>query len=172
MLFDLMRTNLIIFLFILQLIFHGCTTANAQSPSLLCVSVNINGNVQLSWAAPSDTCGSFTSYDIYYATQTTYPTFIKIDSISNFSQLTYTHTGANADIEPVYYYIQNNSGCFSNISDTLQSIFLTVINQSGGTADLSWNALHTPGMPTSTGWYIIYREDSNTGSLVDRRAHV
>ncbi|MFH1320539.1 MAG: gliding motility-associated C-terminal domain-containing protein [Bacteroidota bacterium] len=139
--------------------------SQAQSPSLRCLSVDLNGDVQLTWMPPSDTCGSFNSYDIYYSTSIS-GTYTLVGSVTNFGQTTYTHDSTGADASSVYYYVQSNSGCPSNISDTLQTIFLTVTNTVIGTANLSWNSLHTPSIPSSSGLYVIYREDTSGSRLL------
>lgn len=136
----------------------------AQSPSLKCLAVDSLGNVQISWGQPSDSCGFFTQYDIYYSPNLGGP-YSLITSISNFLTTTYYHNGANADVGSCYYYISSISGCSSNISDTLKTIFLVLNNTIQGTTALNWNDTYNPLVPTSTGMYLIYRENSSLGSM-------
>jgi len=144
--------------------FVSLRSASAQAPALKCLAVNASGNVQLTWQPPSDSCGAFSSYYIYFAPVSTGP-YILIDSVLNFNTTTYTHTGAGADLNSAFYYVSANSGCSAVISDTLQSIFLSVGNTAGGSTNMSWNLLHTPSVPTSTDMMQIFREDGS-GSLV------
>ncbi|MBL4754833.1 MAG: gliding motility-associated C-terminal domain-containing protein [Flavobacteriales bacterium] len=132
--------------------------ANAQAPALKCLSVNTSGNVQLTWQPPLDSCGVFSNYYIYFAPVASGP-YVLIDSVFNFNTTTYTHTGAGADLNAAFYFVSANSGCISAISDTLQSIFLSVGNTAGGSTNMSWNLLHTPSVPTSTDMIRIFRED-------------
>jgi len=130
-------------------------------PKLRCASVDPAGNVTLSWQAVHDTMNSFNSYHIYTATNPAGP-FTKIDSIFNINQTSYTHTGAGANTQSIYYYIKTRSGCYgkyySASSDTLRTIFLNAVNSGSGTAQITWNPLHNPNLPTSHGWYHLYRE--------------
>jgi len=135
-------------------------SAIAQAPSLSCVSVNINGDVQLNWTPPSDTCGIFNSYYIYAADSLS-GSYILITTIANFGQTTYIHIGAGADTSAVYYYIVNNSGCASNISDTIQAdnvqpgtvmIDTVSVDPLTGLATISW----IPSSLFDVNGYIIY----------------
>jgi gliding motility-associated-like protein len=140
-------------------------------PDLRCVAVNPSGDVTLTWIPPSDTATDFDSYHLYYATNAAGP-YTEIDSIFNYYTVSYTHVGANADIQPVFYYMKtrsNSSGMiYSSPSDTLETIFLNVVNSGMGAADLSWNPIHTPDLPSSMGWYHIYREyPAGTWVLID-----
>ena len=131
------------------------------SPKPKCVSVLPNGDVTLTWSTPPDPSGTFNGYFIYSSTSPGGP-FTVVDSVSSYTQTTYTDIGANANAAPVYYYIRTRSGCFGMVFsppfDTLSSIHLHVINPSNGTASLSWNTIETPNIPTSTGIFSIYEE--------------
>ncbi len=139
-------------------------------PEVRCISVNTTGDVTLKWIIPADTSGCFRSYHIFYSTSLSGP-FTFLDSITNINTTTYTHIGANANLQSVYYYIETHFGCvglqISNPSDTLQSIFLDVTAVTG-TADLTWNKIHEPLLPSSSTWYRIYREyPPGNWSLID-----
>ena len=136
----------------------------AQAPALKCLAVDVAGDVQLTWEVPSDSCGSFSNYYIYNSLLLAGP-YLLIDSIANFNVNTYTHVGANADLTSRFYYVRANSGCVNTTSDTLETMFLSVGNTSGGTANMSWNTLHTPPVPTSTEMMQIFREDPISGLL-------
>ncbi len=139
------------------------TNSYAQAPGLRCLAVDSLGNVLITWAQPSDSCGVFNNYQIYYSAAQGGP-YTLIDSVSNFNTTTYLHLNAGANLGSVYYYIVNNSGCASNISDTLQSIFLTVSNSVSGVANLSWNSMHNPEITDSI-YYVIFREDTINGGM-------
>jgi len=140
------------------------SSAKAQAPALKCLAVNAAGDVQLTWEVPSDSCGVFFNYHVYNSLLSTGP-YILIDSLASFNVDTYTHVGANAGLTSRFYYVHANSGCLNTTSDTLETMFLSVGNTSGGTANMSWNDLHSPPVPTSTGMMQIFREDSITGLL-------
>ncbi len=146
--------------------------ATVPPPSLRCVSVLANGDVQLSWVPPPDPENRFDSYHIYESTSETGP-YTVIDSIFNINTTTYTHIGAGANTASHYYYIRTRSGCngevFTEPTDTLQSILLDVTNPGTGSAALSWNALAVP-LPATTysGYYRIYREfPTGNWTLID-----
>jgi len=130
-------------------------------PDMRCASVVSNGDVWLTWIPPVDTMNSYNSFHIYSSTSLSVP-FTLVDSVFGVGQNSYTHTGANANTQSLYYYIKTRSGCngvyYSISSDTLQTIFLNVVNSGAGTAVLTWNPIHNPNLPTSLGWYHIYRE--------------
>jgi len=140
------------------------TIGYAQAPNLRCLAVDPLGGVLLTWTQPSDSCGVFNNYQIYYSAFQSGP-YTLIDSVSNFNTTTYTDINASANLGSVFYYIVSNSGCASNISDTLQSIFLTVTNSVSGVANLSWNSLHNPEITDSV-YYVIFREDTITGNML------
>jgi len=141
------------------------------APNIRCASVDANGNVTLSWVAVHDTMNSFNSYHIYSATSPSGP-FTKVDSIFNINQTSYTHIGAGANSQSIYYYLKTRSGCdgryYSNTTDTLKTILLNAVNSGSGAAVLTWNPLHNPDLPTSHGWYHIYREyPTGTWTMID-----
>jgi hypothetical protein len=143
-----------------------------ESPELRCVSVLQGGDVQLTWyPLLDDPDSSFIQYNIHHATNIAGP-YTKIDSIQDMSINTYTHNGTNTNNQNNYYYLTTNSGCYgldvSNPSDTLAAILLNVNNLGYGAADLNWNHLHSPPLPSSSGMYKIYREyPIGTWTLID-----
>lgn len=136
--------------------------AVVQSPQPRCVAVLPNGDVTLTWTPPDNTVGTFSSYHIFSATSPGGP-YKLVDSVANWSQTTYTHVGANAQANMVYYYIQTRSGCDGRYAaaplDTVNTIFLKVVNPNDGTAVLSWNGIANPPIKSSTGIYKIYLEN-------------
>ena len=132
-----------------------------SAPQPRCVSVLPSGDVTITWSTPLDTGGTFHAYMIYTSNSAAGP-FTLLDSISVYTQTTYTHLGANANVAPLYYFIQTLSGCGGSILspaiDTVSSIHLSVNNPLNGTAVLSWNPIALPNISTSTGIYSVYRE--------------
>lgn len=137
------------------------STPVLKAPDVRCAAVDAAGNVILSWIPPIDTMNSFNSYHIYTSNSITGP-FTLVDSIFNYNQTSYTHLGAGANTHTVYYYMKTRSGClgkyYSPSSQKIQTIYLNVVNSGTGTAQLAWNAIHTPNFPTSLGWYRIFLE--------------
>jgi gliding motility-associated-like protein len=131
------------------------------SPELRCLAVAPNGDVTVSWLTPPDPGGTFNSYHIYASGNLSGP-YTVVDSVFSYGQTSYTHVGAGANAAPKYYYVQSRSGCngmaYANALDTLSTIKLTANNPSNGTALLSWNQMHTPDIPSASGWYRVYRE--------------
>jgi gliding motility-associated-like protein len=142
-----------------------------DAPDLRCVAVDASGNVNVTWIPPPDPLNIFNAYLIYSASNSGGP-YTLIDSVFNLTTTTYTHNGAGANTAPKFYYIKSRTNCYgyqySDPSDTLKTIFLTVTNTGTGTANLAWNPIHTPPLPTSTGWYKVYREfPAGTWILLD-----
>ena len=139
-----------------------------EAPELKCTAVDpATGAVTLSWIPPDDPFmpqdTSFNSYHIYYSTSPIGP-FVKVDSIFNYNTTSYTHTGANANAGPRYYFMRTRSGCYGKYysptnSDTLASMHLDVTpNPLGNVAELNWNPVHIPLLGSSFDYYRIYRE--------------
>jgi len=73
-------------------------------PDLRCASVGLNGDVTLTWKLPVDsvTLSNFDGFFIYSSANPSGP-FTLVDSIFNISQTSYTHQGANANTQSIYY---------------------------------------------------------------------
>jgi gliding motility-associated-like protein len=130
-------------------------------PQIQCAKVLPNGDVDLTWTPVKDTMNTFDSYRIFTSSNAAGP-YTVLDSIYDIKQSTYHHSGANANTAPVYYMMRTLAGCPGNqaLSDSTlaASIHLTVNKPNPGTAALSWNPLTNPLLPSSTGWYHVYRE--------------
>jgi len=130
-----------------------------KSPELRCASVLPSGDVTLTWIAPVDTGMRFGNYQIYSSANPNGP-FAKIQTINNYNTLTYTHVGANAQNNSIYYYITTQTACggeTSPVTDTLRTIRVNVINNNG-VAIIRWNPLHDPELATATLTYDVYKE--------------
>jgi gliding motility-associated-like protein len=129
-------------------------------PSIRCVSVEPSGDVTLNWIVPPDPDVFFNLYQIFHSTNPAGPYNLLV-SLPTYVTDTYTHIGANGQNVVNYYYIRTMSGCTgfasSTPSDSIASIKLTVTNVSG-VANLNWNPIHVPDLPTSLGIYNVYKE--------------
>ncbi|HNQ12652.1 MAG TPA: gliding motility-associated C-terminal domain-containing protein [Bacteroidia bacterium] len=141
------------------------------APDFRCVAVNPSGTVTLTWIPPTDTAQRYNSYHVYYSASGLPGSFSVVDSIFNYATTSYTHATVNANAATAFYYLETRSGCgvqYSAPSTTLQTIFVTVAYNGNGSANLSWNAISNPLLPSSSGWYNVYREyPSGSWSLVD-----
>lgn len=143
-------------------------TSVITAPDLRCISVLPNGNIQLDWIIPPDPDNTFNSYHIYYSPNAGGP-YTKIDSIFSYTTTSYVHTNVNGNNASYYYYINSRSGCNGYTyalypSDTLKSMRLTATVTGGTTANLTWNSIHTPKLPTTNVLYDIYLDiPINTG---------
>ena len=130
-------------------------------PEIRCVSVDINGDVTLTWIPITDIGNSFISYHVFVS-PSLLGVYVDIGSVSDINQSSFIHNGAGANTQSLYYYVNteyNNAGVFySSPSDTLKSIKLNVSNSGIGTAILSWNTIHNPNLASSLGIYNIYRQ--------------
>jgi len=131
------------------------------TPDVKCVKVASNGDVELEWDVAIDTMNTFVSYRILSSTSLSDP-FVLLDSIVDINQNTYTHVGANANVDTVYYILNTRSGCPDNIlispGDTIRAISLSAVNSGVGSAILGWNPISSPLSTSSTGIYNVYRE--------------
>ncbi len=156
--------NRIILFVVVVLLQYSIASASVLSPQIRCVSVQ-NGDVILTWSTPADPGNEFNRYLIYTSPSLSGP-YSLLPAISVYLQTSYTHVGANANVAPVYYYIQTqfSSGSLivSQPLDTVSSIHLNVVNPGNGTALLSWNAIATPNISSSTGIYTVYQNYPST----------
>ena len=137
-----------------------------DSPNPHCVSTAANGDITLSWTPSTDLAvpPSFTEYVIFHSTSPN-GGFQEIATIPNINSGAYVHDAGNAIAPPSttgpnYYLIRTRSGCNGNVLnvavDTVSSIFLTVTDNTS-TADLAWNAVATPNLPTANPPYEVWR---------------
>ncbi|MCF8276844.1 MAG: gliding motility-associated C-terminal domain-containing protein [Flavobacteriales bacterium] len=129
-----------------------------NSPDPHCVSLDASGDVTLTWEPVTDNNvpPTFVEYVIYHSTSPNGP-FQEIGTELNISTGTYVHSSANPVAAPNvsgpnYYLIKTRSGCnqLDAPIDTVASIYLT-FSDGGTTANLSWNPVATPDLPSSNG---------------------
>ena len=145
---------------ILIFILSGLKSYSAlDAPSLRCIDVKPNGDVEIFWVAPSDPTSVFDSYQIFYSS-TAGGTFNLVATIPVYNQNSWIHLGANAQNVPGYYYMKTVSDApayqYSVSSDTLQTMLLNASNPLNGTAPLSWNSMHNPPLATWSNYNILY----------------
>jgi gliding motility-associated-like protein len=138
-----------------------------ESPKPHCASTAANGDITLSWepVVDNNVPQSFVEYAIFHSTSASGPFTQEIGSVTNIGTGTYTHTSANPVVAPStssanYYVIRTRSGCNDAILeapvDTIASIFLNVVDNIT-VANLSWNAVTTPNLPSANGIYEVWR---------------
>lgn len=129
---------------------------------LSCISVLPNGDVTLGWNESIDTIGSFFAYELRYNTNPNL-LFDQLTSIQNISQTSYTHQGASAHLQPVYYQLllkeKFTGGVTPLAFDTAATPTLSVTyGISSNVAHLSWQGIRDGFLPSSTGVYDVHRE--------------
>lgn len=113
-------------------------------PQLRCASVNVAGDVTLTWTPIVDPGGDFQAYEVYHSNTAGGP-FSLLYAINVLGQATQFHAGAGADAGPQFYYMTTVSNSVpsetSVPSDTVATLFLEVFQSTPlGSANLSWNA--------------------------------
>lgn len=144
----------------------GLVPATAQvldAPSLRCASVNVSGDVTLTWVVPPDPNGLFQQYEVYHSAVAGGPYALVPPAIPVYGTSTFTHFGAGAHLAPQYYYVVAVSTApppnASAPSDTLSTIFLDVTQSSPlGSAVLDWTPQHVPHLATADTLYDIWME--------------
>lgn len=150
-----MKVISIIFIFLsMQL------AAQVNPPSLRCLQVLANGDVKLTWVSPPDPTFSFASFEVWSSTSLSGP-FNLVGTIGALSTTQYTHAGANANLQSRYYYMKtkfNTNNSFFN-SDTLRTIFLNCIQNTGSPAvKLIYNAIHQPKLASTAASFVLVKE--------------
>lgn len=126
-----------------------------NAPQLRCLEVKENGDVLVSWQAPSDISG-FARYEIYYATEST-DQFALVGTVTSSTTTQYLHAGANAVVKPHCFYYVRAVGSGSNYdSETLSTIEFYLSN-SNGLAVLNWSAPTESEMPSYVSEYDIQK---------------
>lgn len=112
-------------------------------PAPHCASVNVAGDVTVSWAPPNDPGGDCAAIDLWHATALDGP--YTLLSTLTCGATSFFHAGAGANAGPHFYYLTTTSSApppnVSAPSDTIATIFLQVFQSTPlGNANLSWNA--------------------------------
>ncbi|MCF8296666.1 MAG: T9SS type A sorting domain-containing protein [Saprospiraceae bacterium] len=134
-----------------------------ESPEIHCVKVHPNGDVTLNWEIPIDINNHFVGYLIESSINTNGP-FVQLDSLITYTQNYYSHIGANAQNQIVYYRIKTVSGCppaylnYSIPSPVCSTMKMNAITSAGVVAHISWNPIISPNLSSSSGIYKIFRE--------------
>jgi len=145
-----MKNNILTSLFL----FISLLAISQQAPTLICLDVDENGDVTTHWLPPEQPTGLL-SYEIFYHNGVD---FILVGNTTS-SELTFTHNGAQADLESQQYYVEAVYSANSVQSNTLQTIFLQVgISADFNEATLYWDHLSNPLPEGSNSTYYIKKE--------------
>jgi hypothetical protein len=147
-------------LLLLSFLFTGPLVAQINAPDLQCVR-----NDTLFWEIPTNTCGPFSSYDIFFSTAPTGP-FNPLASITTPATDLFFHN--NPAGETFYYYMVTDANCPGEIqlsSDTLNNESperspINYVSVNNGLVEIEWTPSSSPEVTN----YIIYRT-SPVGAL-------
>lgn len=141
--------------FLVHILIMGtlCLQAQVFPPELICIK-----NDTLFWSLPTNTCGSFNSYQIF-ASQNQNGPYTNLATITNPNQTSYVDFGAN--LETWYYYMESDYDCpgetvlQSEILDNRlpQIAEIEAVSVDDGNIELTW----TPSPSPEVSFYIIYR---------------
>ncbi len=129
------------------------TVAQVFPPDFLCVKADT-----LLWNLPTNTCGTFNSFDIYVGDNYNGPYSLLIN-ITNPTTDLYFHS--NPLSETRYYYMESNYNCPGELvltSDTLSNLAPEVarinsVSVNGNNVEISWQESDSPEVSA----YIIYK---------------
>ncbi|MEX1132530.1 MAG: fibronectin type III domain-containing protein, partial [Flavobacteriales bacterium] len=123
-----------------------------EAPDLRCASVNVAGDVTLTWLLAADPGGTFVEHTVFSSADVAGP-FVQVGVITDPLQTTFLHVGAGAGTGARFYYITTTSSVppvISAPSDTLATLYLEVFQSTPlGSANLAWNAPSTAGTADS-----------------------
>lgn len=141
------------------LFFLPLSTSAQTTPELRCLSVQPNGNVQVTWVPVTQTLG-FTRYEIHRLFSTI------VTPVTGITTNTFLDTQVNGNVQANDYQVAAVYNLFthyySNQMFTMHLITTSTTNTNPGTANLSWNGL--PLQSSGTSDYITY-SSYNTGSM-------
>lgn len=133
----------------------------SSPPDLRCAAVEPNGDVTISFIPPADISDSIFSAYLIYSAPTLAGPFNLIDSVTAYSQHTKTITALNANPSSVCLYMINRINCdgyyLSEPTDTLKTMHLNITSIDLAHANLVWNEIHQPPLPTTAGLYDVFR---------------
>jgi len=137
----------------------------SQSPDIYCLSVQSNGDIQVTYEPSTSLTPVFEYYSIYYDNGAGYTL---AGNVNNVNVDNYTITGAGGNLNSVNVYVTvsiNSGGSTSEIpaADTLSSIFLSVANPTDGTAILQWNDFNDVISADYGTHYYLYRQLNGNG---------
>ncbi|MFT7602648.1 MAG: gliding motility-associated-like protein [Saprospiraceae bacterium] len=137
--------------------------AQVFPPDFLCVR-----NDSLFWELPTNTCGAFNSYEIFFSPNPNGP-YTLLSSINNDAETNYFHS--NPLGETFYFYMQTNANCPGEQvlhSDTLNNESptpspISAVTVTGNQVIVDWLSSTSPEVTN----YIIYRTSPNGTLPVD-----
>jgi gliding motility-associated-like protein len=102
-----------------------------DAPAIECLQVNVNGDVTLNWAIPTNTVG-FNHYEVLYSIDPAVTFNSLVNNLAPVSLNTYTHLSNIGLTNNVYYtvlawYDDGSGGLTAASSDTLSTIYLEAI---------------------------------------------
>lgn len=141
---------------ILFLFFSNITLAQIFPPDFLCVRSDT-----LFWDLPTNPCGSFNSYEVYFSATPNGP-FNLLDDVNTQGQNFYHHPNPAGDTW--YYYLQSDFNCPGEIpfqSDTLNNrqpeiAILKSASVNGNNIEVEWYPSPSPEVSA----YVIFRNTS------------
>ena len=138
-------------------------------PDLRCLAVDETGGVDLYYSFPQGVVDTNIKYDIYHSKQLGGP-YALLDS-TFYPDTNYYHPGSGANNSQSYYYLLGSVTCGTNVgavsdsllfSDTLSTILMnSYAVDFGVAADLSWNPIHDPLLPSSNTDYDLHHINAN-----------
>lgn len=129
-----------------------------------CANVQADGSVILSWQPHNDPGNLFYSYMVYVIDPAT-GNEIELAEILDYNNTEYTHAGADAQNQMRTYFLRVKSGdtgqIISDNSPEIHTMLLDVTAAVGATqAILTWNPPFEEIPQTSSGTYVVYRENA------------
>ncbi len=148
----LIRIFICFFIFSGSGFFISASTAQPAPPSDLCVSVNIQGEIELSWITPPNP-DDFLNYEIFRNDQA-------LPIIGPSTAESFVDFAANPEQINTYYIQSTLNGVNSVSTDTVSNIVLTLNPAVLSVPQLSWNSPY--GDPPASGNYVVYRKMTST----------
>ena len=151
----------------LLLVLQGVLWGQVSAPNLRCLRViNANGDLEITWLAPSDPQNQFYGYEIFVGNAKAGPYTSVTATAGAISATQFVHTGTVTNVQSLYVYMRSLFGAGgankSANSDTLQSIFLNINVSIADAYKLTYNAPHTPLLPGYSPSLSIARNYENT----------
>ncbi len=159
----------LVLLLVCLLFFQGLKALDP--PTVRCITVQDNGDVDITWFPPFDPLSEFVSYEVYGANNIAGP-YTLLATLTTFSPGFYTEVGANVPTAGTrYYYIITNfndgTPKQSLPSDTITPMILNLTKYQDDFAGiLTWNPIHTPNKIPSNKDYEIFRKLTWKGAWI------
>ncbi len=135
--------------------------AQLDAPEIECITIGLDGSVNIAWNQPADPLGEFTSYELFQFFPST-NTSISIATFNNYNTTNFVPPGLDGNTQAYCFFLQTNSFDGANQTSapgtTMCSLYLQAVpGLTQGIVNVFWNLPYISNQPTN-GVFTVYME--------------